>query len=186
MPGLPLWPCIGPKTPPGSMVTLRIRSWRPAMPSISGPRSTVASNSAVTPLVSGCRLFVAHRALVSVLPGPNVRFSTWDELISDTRSHLCRRQRQPALISRYFQAPTSPTPPHDPVGYLPVAVVSRRRRHHRSGGCLVRARHSRLGGFHRRVVLNGHDAAALEAEHADHRAEVGRPGGHQDLARRRT
>jgi hypothetical protein len=43
----------GPKTPPGSMVTIRIRSWCPAMPSISGPRSTVASNSAVTPFVSG-------------------------------------------------------------------------------------------------------------------------------------
>src|SRR6516164_6273509 len=32
---------------------MRIRSWRPAMPSISGPRSTVASSSAVTPFVSG-------------------------------------------------------------------------------------------------------------------------------------
>src|SRR6185436_6379378 len=53
MPGLSLWSCIGPKTPPGSMVTIRIRSWRPAMPSISGPRSTVASNLTVTPFVSG-------------------------------------------------------------------------------------------------------------------------------------
>src|SRR5215218_1092191 len=53
IPGRSLWSCIGPKTPPGSMVTIRIRSWRPAMPSISGPRSTVASTSVVTPLVSG-------------------------------------------------------------------------------------------------------------------------------------
>src|SRR5512132_296253 len=52
-----------------------------------------------------CRLFVAHRALLSVLPGPNVRPSTQDELISDTRSYLRRRQRQPALVSRYFQEP---------------------------------------------------------------------------------
>jgi len=28
-----------------------------------------------------------------------------DELISDTRSYLRRRQRQPALVSRYFQEP---------------------------------------------------------------------------------
>src|SRR5512144_3157904 len=44
------------------MVTIRIRSWRPAMPSISGPRSTVASNFTVTPFVSGatCSLFIVH------------------------------------------------------------------------------------------------------------------------------
>jgi len=71
-----------------------------------------------------CRRLVAHRALLSVRPGPNVRPSTQDELISDTRSSLRRRQRQPALVRRCFQEPTSPTPPHDPVGYLPVAVVS--------------------------------------------------------------
>src|SRR5919205_1830559 len=43
------------------MVTIRIRSWRPAMPSISGPRATVASNSTVTPFVSGaaCSLLIA-------------------------------------------------------------------------------------------------------------------------------
>src|ERR1039457_1560387 len=42
------------------MVTIRIRSWRPAMPSISGPRSTVASNFTVTPFVSGatCSLLI--------------------------------------------------------------------------------------------------------------------------------
>src|SRR5512135_2983363 len=32
---------------------MRIRSWRPAMPSISGPRSTVESSFTVTPFVSG-------------------------------------------------------------------------------------------------------------------------------------
>jgi hypothetical protein len=52
-----------------------------------------------------CRLFVAHRALLAVLPRPNVRPSTQDELISDTRSYLRRRQRQPALVSRYVQEP---------------------------------------------------------------------------------
>src|SRR5262249_5578575 len=40
-------------TPPGSMVNMRMRSWRPAMPSISGPRSTVASSFSLTPLISG-------------------------------------------------------------------------------------------------------------------------------------
>src|SRR4029453_9518331 len=39
-----------------------------------------------------CRRFVAHRALLSVRPGPNVRPSTPDELISDTRSYLRRRR----------------------------------------------------------------------------------------------
>jgi len=49
-----------PKTPPGSMVTLRIRSWRRSMPSISGPRSTVPSTSTATPFVSGaaCSLLI--------------------------------------------------------------------------------------------------------------------------------
>jgi hypothetical protein len=28
-----------------------------------------------------------------------------DELIADTRSYLRRRQRRPALVSRYFQEP---------------------------------------------------------------------------------
>src|SRR5271157_4386246 len=52
-------------TPPGSMVTIRIRSWRPAMPSISGPRSTVASNFTVTPFVSGatCSLLIVLSSL---------------------------------------------------------------------------------------------------------------------------
>ena len=45
----------GPKTPPGAMFTIRIRSWRPAIPSISGPRSTDASKLTVTPFVSGAR-----------------------------------------------------------------------------------------------------------------------------------
>src|ERR1051326_5170860 len=46
--------------PPGWMVNIRIRSWRPAMPLISGPRSTVASTSDVTPVVSGatCSLLI--------------------------------------------------------------------------------------------------------------------------------
>ena len=52
-----------------------------------------------------CRPFVAHRALLSALPGPNVRPSTQDELISDTRPSRWRRQRQPALVSRCFQEP---------------------------------------------------------------------------------
>ena len=39
---------------------LRIRSWRPAIPSISGPRSTVASNLTVTPCFAGpaCSWFI--------------------------------------------------------------------------------------------------------------------------------
>ena len=47
------------------MVTIRIRSWRPAMPSISGPRSTFASNFTVTPFVSGaaCSLFIVLSSL---------------------------------------------------------------------------------------------------------------------------
>ena len=52
-----------------------------------------------------CRRFVAHRGLLSGRPGPNLRPSTQDELISDTRLYLRRRQRQPALVSRYFQDP---------------------------------------------------------------------------------
>ena len=44
----------------GSIVTMRMRSWRPARPSISGPRSTVPSNFTVTPFVSGaaCSLLI--------------------------------------------------------------------------------------------------------------------------------
>src|SRR6185437_692695 len=40
---------------------MRMRSWRPAMPSISGPRSTAASNVTSTPFVSGapCSLLIA-------------------------------------------------------------------------------------------------------------------------------
>ena len=53
MPGLSLWSWIGPKTAPGSKVNIRIRSCRPVIPSISGPRSTVVSSSDNTPLVSG-------------------------------------------------------------------------------------------------------------------------------------
>src|SRR6476660_3912722 len=53
VPGRPRWSCTGPKTPPGSMVTLRVRSWYPSKPSTSGPRSTVAHSSTVTPVVSG-------------------------------------------------------------------------------------------------------------------------------------
>src|SRR5512144_2148153 len=47
------------------MVTIRIRSWRPAMPSISWPRSTVASNFTVTPFVSGatCSLLIVLSSL---------------------------------------------------------------------------------------------------------------------------
>src|SRR5512146_1334038 len=47
------------------MVTIRIRSWRPAMPSISGPRSTVASNFTVIPFVSGatCSLLIVLSSL---------------------------------------------------------------------------------------------------------------------------
>jgi arylsulfatase len=46
-------------------MTIRIRSWRPAMPSISGPRSTVASNSTATPFVSGaaCSLLIVLSSL---------------------------------------------------------------------------------------------------------------------------
>src|SRR5664280_823213 len=53
------------------MVTIRIRSWRPAMPSISGPRSTVASNFTVTPFVSGatCSLLI----VLSSLQGRSLR-----------------------------------------------------------------------------------------------------------------
>ena len=41
------------------------RSWRPAMPSISGPRSTVAGNFTVTPSVSGatCSLLMVLSSL---------------------------------------------------------------------------------------------------------------------------
>lgn len=53
MPGRSSWSCSRPKTAPDSKVNMCIRSWRPTMPSISGPRSTVAISSAVTPLVSG-------------------------------------------------------------------------------------------------------------------------------------
>src|SRR5512135_1681327 len=69
MPGLSLWSWIGPKTPPGSIVTIRIRSWRPAMPSISGPRSTVASSFTVTPFVAGagCSLFIVFASLYFIL-----------------------------------------------------------------------------------------------------------------------
>jgi hypothetical protein len=51
------------------MVTLRIRSTRPAMPSISGPRATVASNFTVTPFVSGAggSSFIV---ISSLRPGP--------------------------------------------------------------------------------------------------------------------
>ncbi len=61
------------ETPPGSIVTIRIRSWRPAMPSISGPRSTVASNCAVTPFVSGAARSLLIVLSSLVLPGPNDR-----------------------------------------------------------------------------------------------------------------
>src|SRR5690348_15712944 len=39
--------------PPGSNVTMRIRSWRPAIPSISGPRSRAANSFTSTPFVAG-------------------------------------------------------------------------------------------------------------------------------------
>src|SRR4051794_27233257 len=53
------------------MVTIRIRSSRPAMPSISGPRSTVARTSAVTPFVSGaaCSLLIALSSRYGVVWG---------------------------------------------------------------------------------------------------------------------
>src|SRR5262245_29858111 len=56
---------MGPRTLPGSNVNIRIRSWRPAMPSISGPRSTVASNFTATPFVSGatCSLLMVLSCL---------------------------------------------------------------------------------------------------------------------------
>ena len=75
------------------------------MPSISGPRSTVASSSAVTPFVSGAAFLLLIVLSSLYFPRPNVRPSTQDELISDTRSYLCRRERQPALVSRYLQEP---------------------------------------------------------------------------------
>jgi CBS-domain-containing membrane protein len=59
------------------MVTMRIRSWRPAMPSISGPRSTVASNFTVTPFVSGatCWLLIVlslyFQGLTETRPHPH-------------------------------------------------------------------------------------------------------------------
>ena len=70
MPGLSLWSWMGPKTPPGSMVTMRIRSWRPAMPSISGPRSSADNSLTVTPLVSGpvCSFFTYASFLIFLPP----------------------------------------------------------------------------------------------------------------------
>src|SRR5512132_1590400 len=59
-----MWSWIGPKMPPGSKVTIRIRSWCPAMPSISRARSTVASTFTATPLVSGaCSLLIVLSSL---------------------------------------------------------------------------------------------------------------------------
>ena len=54
-----------------SIVTRRIRSTRPAMPSISGPRSTVARSSTATPLVSGARSssFIELSAIIAKAQG---------------------------------------------------------------------------------------------------------------------
>src|SRR5689334_546146 len=55
-----------------------MRSWRPAMPSISGPRSTVARSFDVTPFVSGAArsllvmLSSMERGLRSSIPGPHL------------------------------------------------------------------------------------------------------------------
>src|SRR5512141_635922 len=68
------------------MVTMRIRSCRPAMPSISGPRSTVASNSTLTPFVSGA-------AFSSLIGAPRYCYKSrahrsQPESLSTRRSHL--------------------------------------------------------------------------------------------------
>src|ERR1019366_467124 len=55
-------------TPPGSTVSMRIRSWRPPMPSISGPRSTATSCFDVTPLFS-----VGAGCCALALQGPAMR-----------------------------------------------------------------------------------------------------------------
>src|ERR1039457_1968093 len=55
-------------TPPGSTVSMRIRSWRPPMPSISGPRSTATSCVDVTPLFS-----VGAGCCALALQGPAMR-----------------------------------------------------------------------------------------------------------------
>src|SRR5574337_1420819 len=71
MPGLSTWLWTGPNTPPGSIVTMRIRIWRPAMPSLSGPRSTVDSNFTVTPFVSGAAFSLL--IVASLVSGLDVR-----------------------------------------------------------------------------------------------------------------
>ena len=98
MPGRSLWSCIGPKTPPGSMVTIRIRSWRPAMPSISGPSSTVASTSVVTPLVSGA---AGSSLIVLSSLSSRAQRSTFNpgRAVSDTRAYLRRRRMTLSAIA---------------------------------------------------------------------------------------
>src|SRR5690348_10438584 len=66
------------------MVTVRIRSWRPAMPSISGPRSSVASNFAVTPFVSGA---IRFSPIVLPYPEPNTYPRGWQ--LADQEGFRC-------------------------------------------------------------------------------------------------
>jgi hypothetical protein len=78
-----------------SMVTIRIRSWRPAMPSISGPRSTVARNSTPTPFVSG-----GARSLLIVVSSLYFQGLTFD--LQPGRADL----RHPLIL----RSPPTPTP----------------------------------------------------------------------------
>src|SRR5690348_7822640 len=81
------------------MVTVRIRSWRPAMPSISGPRSTVASKFTVTPWVSGAicsSLIVLSSLYFQSLTAPVACFVL--VLSAETSNHRHRKRRERTLI----------------------------------------------------------------------------------------
>ncbi len=58
-----------PESVPGSIVTSRIRSSRPSMPSISGPRSIAASSFTVTPRESG----TFRSSVIEFLPSQGCR-----------------------------------------------------------------------------------------------------------------
>jgi len=91
----------------GSIVTMRIRTWRPTMPSISGPRSTVASNFTVIPFVSGatCPLLI----LLSCL---SLHDLTYLSIYGPRRRTTDRWWRRPlSQRRRWYETPTAETQP---------------------------------------------------------------------------
>ena len=120
------------------MVTIRIRSWRPAMPSISGPRSTVVSNFTRNTIRLRCHRFVpAPPPQAAALDEPAGALAGGGQAADEGDRPVPRRDELPELVlggARPAHRQRSRTRPHRTGA---PATGADARRHDRSDAALT-------------------------------------------------